>query len=491
MSAPLLLPYQVRWNQDLAPLKVHEKSRRIGLSYGTAADAVLHASRAAGGGNVYYISYDKEMTAGFVADCAVWSRAANVAGQTIGESVLQRDDGNDIHSFRIDYPSGKVIQTFSSNPRNLRSKGRPGDLLVIDEAAFVDDLEEILRAAMAMTMWGGRLAVISTHNGIDNPFNQLVIDVRSGRYGKQATVHRTPLDLALREGLYKRICSVSHQTWSPLAEAQWLAGLWHLYRNNKDEELYCIPAMGGGTYFPRALIEAAMAPAATSAPLLRFSGDARFNLLPKDARRREMADWLGEAVAPHLATLDPARRHAIGMDFARKGDMTCIVVLELGETLRRTWVAVIEMHNVPYDQQDQVLEAIEQGTPKLGQEAIDSTGNGDSIAEAAEDRRGSRVLRVKFSEATYRERMPKYKAGIEDRTTVLIRHDDVLEDHRAIKLLRGVPRPPDGNTDKQGERHGDSAVAGMLADLAADEDRGPVQIVTGGRRAASALLRGY
>jgi phage FluMu gp28-like protein len=204
-----------------------------------------------------------------------------------------------------------------------------------------------------------------------------------------------------------------------------------------------------------------------------------------------MADWIETTLAPALARLDPHRRHVIGMDFARKGDMTAILVLELGENLHRTWRVLAELHNTPYDQQDQVLTAIEQAVPRLGAEYIDATGNGGSIAEAAVDRRGSRVVPVMFSEAVYRERMPKYKAGIEDRTTTLIRHDDVLQDHRAIQVIRGVPRPPEGKTDARGERHGDSAIAGMLADWAADEDRGPLTIASRGRRTAPGLLAGY
>jgi len=44
------------------------------------------------------------------------------------------------------------------------------------------------------------------------------------------------------------------------------------------------------------------------------------------------------------------------------------------------------------------------------------------------------------SEQFYRDEFPKYKAGFEDRNISIIRHDDVLEDHRAVKLVRGVPR---------------------------------------------------
>jgi phage FluMu gp28-like protein len=41
--------------------------------------------------------------------------------------------------------------------------------VLIDEAAFHDDLDELLKAAMALTMWGSHVVVISTHDGAENP----------------------------------------------------------------------------------------------------------------------------------------------------------------------------------------------------------------------------------------------------------------------------------------------------------------------------------
>jgi len=504
MSAAVFLPYQAAWMQDRAQVKIWEKSRRIGASYCEAADNVLHAASAEGG-NVGYISYNKSMTAGYIADCARWANAFHQGAGHIGEQVFQRDDGRDIHVFDLSFASGHSIQAFSGNPRNLRSFGRPGDVVVVDEAAFIDDLAALLKAAMAVTVWGGAVHILSTHNGEDNPFCELIRDTRGGRYAH--SIHHTTIDDALADGLYQRICQVTGRDWHEAAQREWLEELIRRYRPNEDEELRCIPAMGGGTYFPRAIVEAAMAPADQSGPLLRFAGDKAFNLLPLERRREQMQTWIDWQLAPALARLDPDRRHTLGMDFARSGDTTAIIVLELGATLRRTQVMLVELHNVPYDQQDQVLAWIEgyqlqagrwtptgQGVPKLAEEAIDSTGNGDVIGEHAEDRRGSAVIRVKFSEATYREWMPRYKVQIEDRTTTLIRHDDVLEDHRAVQLVRGIPRIPDGKTDAKGERHGDSAIAGMLANMAADQDRGPVVVRSLARRVgglARDVLRGF
>lgn len=505
MNGAILLPYQARWVEDRAQVKFWEKSRRIGASYCEAADNVLHAAAAKGGGNVGYISYNKAMTAGYISDCAKWAEAFHKGAGQIGEQVFQRDDGRDIHVFDLQFASGHSIQAFSGNPRNLRSFGRPGDIVVIDEAAFIDDLEELIKAAMAVTVWGGALHFLSTHNGEDNPFNERIRDIRGGRYSY--SLHRTTLDDALADGLFQRVCAVTGQAWSEQAQADWREALIQRYRPNEDEELFAIPAMGGGTYFPRALVEAAMAPEHQSGPLLRFSGDKAFNLLPIERRRLVMQDWIDLALTPALAALDPARRHVIGMDFARSGDTTSIIVLELGATLRRAQRLLVELHNVPYDQQDQVLAWIEglrleagrwiatgQGVPRLGAEAIDSTGNGEVIGEHAEDRRGSQVIKVKMTEGIYREWFPKYKVGIEDRTTTLIRHDDVLDDHRAVQLVRGIPRVPPTKTDAKGERHGDSAIAGMLANMAADQEKGPLTVASRPHAQsayARGLLQGY
>ena len=464
----VLLPYQIRWAQDPAPVKLWEKSRRIGACYGEAADAVLHAAAAAGGGSVYYISYNKDMTATFVQDCAAWAKRFGSALEHIGESVLQSAD-KDIHVFDIQFASGHHIQTFSNNPRNLRSKGRPGDRVVVDEAAFVDQLDELLKAAMAVTMWGGQVRILTTHNGDDNPFNVLLQDVRAGRY--DYSIHRTTLDDALREGLYRRICKVTGRPWSAQAQADWRAQLIRRYRPNQDEELFCIPAMGGGAYLPRALVEACLPSADQSGPLRRFNGDARFNALPEPQRRAEMDDWLRDHVEDVLDMLNPARRHVAGMDFARSGDMTDLVLLEIGADLHRTWRALIELHNVPFAQQRQAVFWIFDRLPRFGGAVLDATGNGADLAEAVVDRYGATLIQaLKISEATYRDHFPAYKAQLEDRTTTLVRHDDVLEDHRAVRLVRGVPRVPDGKTDRRGERHGDSAIAGLLANIAASAD---------------------
>ena len=235
-----LLPYQRRWVADRAGLKVIEKARRVGISWAEAYHAVMHAG--AGGGNVYYQAYNREMTRGFIADCADWARQLQLAAGSSGETLV--DDGRGIHAFRIAFASGHEILAMTSAPRTFRSKGRPGDLAIVDEAAFVDDLGQVLKAAMAFRVWGGRAHVISSHNGEANPFATLCRDLREG--ARPGSLHRITLKEALSQGLFRRIVEGQEQPWSAEAEDTWEAELRAEYGTHAGEELDCVPAAGAG-----------------------------------------------------------------------------------------------------------------------------------------------------------------------------------------------------------------------------------------------------
>lgn len=457
VAQSIFMAYQVTWAQDQSPVKIMEKSRRIGLSYAEAADDVLYAASSSGA-NVYYISYNKEMTQGFIQDCASWAKAFNAAASHIEESVIEEED-KQILSYTIHFDSGHKIQAFTSNPRNLRSKGRPGERLVIDEAAFVDGLAELLKAAMAMTMWGGQVRIISTHNGEDNPFNELINDVRAGKL--PYSLHRVDFDDALRDGLYRKICQVTGKEWTLEGEAQWRAEIIARYRPNEDEELFCIPAQGGGAWLTRVQVEARM----VEAPVIRFTGSPEFNQATPATRKVLMQEWIDTEVKPLLSKLNPELRHALGMDFARTGDLSVIAPAEVASNLHERIPFLVELKNVPYNQQLQVLFAVCDALPRISGIVIDSRGNGSYIGEAAQDRYGSIVLKLMATEGWYRDNMPSYKAAFEDGTITLPKHDGVLQDHRAFKLVRGVARIPEGKTD--GDSHGDRAMACVYAHAAA------------------------
>ena len=462
---PMLLAYQDAWMRETAPIALVEKSRRIGLSWGDAAERVVYAG--SGAGDVYYMSYSKDMTSGYISDCAEWAVHLDQACAAVTEEHFIVDE-KQLLRYRLNFDSGKSIIALTSHPRALRSKGRPGDVVVIDEAAFCDDLDELLKAAVAVTQWGGKVRIISTHNGADNPFHLLIQRVRARRPAGYA-LHCITLDVAIRDGLARRICSVKGDTWTPDYEVAWRAGEVGKYtsREDADEELFCVPRQGGGAYFSRALLERCMG----DAPVIRYSGSDIFGALPEPERRAQIEDWLASEVAPLLEGLDPLLRHVAGYDFARSRHMSVIAPMEIGATLHRTCPFLLELTNVPHMQQLQIFEFVARGLPRFSGAAIDATGNGSFVAEGAADIFGSSVIQVMFSEAWYREWMPRYRALYEDQMITVPRHDDILEDHRSITLLRGVPRVPPQATDRRGARHGDSAIALALATQAEDERR--------------------
>lgn len=463
---PVLMDYQRRWVADGAPLKVIEKSRRTGLTWGEAADNVLTAaaSRAAGGQNVYYIAYNQDMTIEYVQACAMWARAFNHAASEIEEGFWEEEDADrHIKTFTIRFPaSGFRIVALSSRPSNLR--GRQGTI-VIDEAAFHDQLEELLKAALAMLIWGGRVRVISTHNGADNAFAELVEDIRAGK--RRGAVHRIVFRDAVADGLYQRVCLRLGKPWSASDEASWVDGVYAFYGAGAEEELDCVPAQGGGAYLSRALIESRMVP---TTPVLRFEAPKGFEVWPQQMREAHVRDWCEAELLPILRGLPSDARSYFGLDFGRLVDLSVLIpLLESSDLICRT-PFVLEMRSVPFEQQKQLTFYVADRLPRLLKAALDARGNGQYLAEVTMQRYGiGRVDQVMLSDKWYLEHMAPFKAALEDGTLAdLPRDAGVLDDLRAIELVRGVPKIADARTTSSdgGKRHGDAAVACVLAHYA-------------------------
>jgi phage FluMu gp28-like protein len=453
----VLLPYQQRWIADESDLKIAEKSRRTGLTWAEAADAVLSAaaSKESGGTNHFYVGSGKDMAIEFIDACAMWARAFDKACSDIEEEVID-DEGKDILTFIVRFSSGFKIQALSSSPSNLR--GRQGNV-TIDEAAFHDRLGEVLKAALALTMWGSKVRIISTHNGDDNLFNELIQDSRAGK--KRYSVHRITLDDACDDGLYKRICAVKGKTWSQAAQDEWKSNLLRDTATPEDalEEYYCVPKSGGGAYLSRALIESRMQPA----PVLRYIGTEDYNAWPEPVRNAEIVKWCDVHLLPLLRELNPEEEHVIGEDFARSGDLTVYAPMAISQLLHRTVPFMVELRNVPFKQQEQIFFYIIDRLPRFRAGKCDARGNGQYLAEQAIDRYGERIEAVMLTNAWYLDNMPKFKAAFEDADITIPKDADVGDDLRALQSIKGIPKLPDGDTSGGKKRHGDAAIALCMA----------------------------
>jgi len=463
----LLLDYQIDWTEDFAQVKLCEKSRRIGLSWGEAEDATLIAAsqKAAGGMDVWYIGYNQDMAKEFIRDVANWARAINMVCDEAQEQILI-DDNKDILTYVINFASGFRVTALSSRPANLR--GKQG-VVIIDEAAFHDDLPGLIKSAMALLIWGGKVRIISTHNGEDNYFNQLIKECRAGK--KPYSVHKITFMEAMKQGLYKRICKMQGLEWTQENENDWVQQTYDFYGDDAAEELDVIPSNGSGVYIGRFLVERCQS---DLCEVVRLKKEDKFVTDPN--RIKIINDWCKDVLKPILDNFDPAARTVFGQDFGRSGDLSTIDLKQKVSEISWHTPLVVELRNIPFDCQQHILFYIIDNVPHFFHGKLDARGNGQAHAEAALQKYGEdRIDCVMFSRPWYAEHFPKYKAAFEGQHLTVPNSEDFISDHRRVVLDKGTPRMDDKHdkgTDG-GQRHGDTAVSGVLSWAATQEEGAP------------------
>ena len=492
----VLLPYQQRVIStiDANEVTVVEKSRRIGLTWGVGAEAVLYSGTALseGGMDTIYVGYNLDMAREFIDTCAMWAKTFMPAASAVSEFLFKDQDkhgvARDILAFRITFASGFEIVALTSKPRSLR--GRQG-FLIFDEAAFHEDLPGMMKAAMAFLMWGGKILVISTHDGDTNPFNGLVNDIRAGR--KPYALLRITFDDAIREGLYERIRMMLEARGQHIDEKdEWIAKIRAFYGDDAEEELDVIPAQGTGTALSSALIESRMD---ADIPVVTFSAPKGFVEWPDHLREAEAADWCESTLRPLLIDLPEDLFSFFGLDFGRLHDLTVIWPIQTTPNLTRRPPFVVELFDVPFEQQKQILFYIVDRLPRFRSGAMDATGIGAYLAEVAAQKYGmARVAQVKLSIEWYRENMPRFIAAFEDGTIALPKDADILNDHRILRKVNGVIQVPAlrlaDTKNRDRKRHGDSVIANALAFFASTMDVAPIDYRAAGLGRAAARAFG-
>ena len=431
----ILLAYQQRLLSAVArsAFVVVEKSRRIGATWALAADAVIRAgrSRSDGGMNVLYISYALDMTREFIEACAFFARIFGQAITRAGGFLFKDGEDDAINAFRIEFASGFKIQALSSAPRALR--GKQG-LVIIDEAAFVDSLDELIKAANAMAIWGGRVVVISTHNGIDNPFNKLIDEVKAER---QAGEHlKITFDDAIADGLFERVALMKPEL-AELGKQGWIDRIRGIYAKNADEELDVIPSASGGSWIAAKDIAAATA--------------ANDNAVGPSAYQGGLC--------------------VLGWDVARKKDLSILYLFEIvgGAMEQRELVKMDQWRFADqYAEVDRLFERY-----RIMRFNIDESGMGLPVVEEMQKRHGTaRVHGVTFTAANRLEIATVLKQRFEDGLIVIANDALLRADLRSIKKSGGAGGTPvfanDNAAGEDTDGHGDRFWAAGLAALAAE-----------------------
>ncbi len=467
LAAGILMAHQIAWLEDKSDLKLAEKGRRTGLTFAEAYDDAITAatSRSGGGDNVFYIGDTKDKGREFIGYVAHFAKTLQEDLVEIEEFLFEDEqpDGSTKHisSFRVRFASGFRVEALSSNPANIR--GLQG-IVVIDEAAFHKDVREVIDAVNALLIWGGKVRVISTHNGVLNAFNELILEAKAKK--NPFSLHHIPFSKAVENGLYERVCFIKGKKWTQEGQDNWEAQIRASYGTRTAamrQELDAIPAEAEGAALTRVQIEACMQP---GIPFKRWACEDDFKNALKGVRKSAAMDWCKKELLPVLKGLDSTKQHVMGEDFARSGDATDIVIYEIGHDLVRRTKLIVELRNVPFDQQRQILFYVCDRLPKFVKGAMDRTGNGAYLAEVAAQRYGGKIVEVNFSQEWYRVEMPPFITAFGDGSIILPKHDDVLQDHQALQFVGGIIRVPKDFRFKGSDgydRHGDSAVAAALA----------------------------
>jgi len=456
----VFLPYQAAWYARKSPLRVCEKSRRVGITWCEAARQVLLASRSRsqGGANCYYLSTSQKLGREYIDACAHWVRHLGMAASTLGAEMV--DDRTAISKEEIRFKSGFCIRALTSNPESMRGMG--GDV-IIDEAAHHLDLHELLKAAQSLGDWGDNsLTVISTHNGSENPFALLCEEIRTGE--REGILSRITIEDALRDGLHRRRCLLKKKPWSQESEDAWLAK--KLKGWGSEEEYLVIPSRNGTTFLRRDIIEAC----SILTPIHRVSKDSEHHKKAESTRISEIENWCRLNLDNDLRKIPHGQRSYVGVDFARSlnGDLSVIAVITEQRDLQKNTTMMVEMRNVPFEEQWRILRHIGKGLGKsFGGVSIDKVGNGQWLAEQATIEWGeSRVTGVRLCNEWYGANLPRFRTSFEEGTIKVPADTDVRDDLMMFEVRGGIPKMSESrrSDSKDGKkRHGDAGIALALA----------------------------
>ncbi|MCB9902527.1 MAG: hypothetical protein H6826_14375 [Planctomycetes bacterium] len=442
-AEPIMLPYQAAWIEDQSRLKIWEKSRRIGADWCEAFWVAY--SRLSGKRRLDYLysSRDQDAAREFMEYIAVWLRVWR-AGVEILTDEVRGDDGVDIRVYRIDFaadehgPACKVL-AMSSSPNAVRSRG--GDV-TISEYAFAERPGELWKAAKPAIQRGGRLAIISTHNGEGNDFNRkLQGAMRIARGEKKPfdipfNVHRTTIDDAIADGLVERI---NLCTGESLTREQWRqreydecgdARVW-------DEEYLCRPSDEDSSLLPFELLRPCVTQrtAATTDSVEALLADVQ---------------ELGSGCEALYAGMDVARVHDRFVLWvnARFGAVLRTVGLLVWQgrdfaDMRAAAEALMRFEGVTRDADGRHL-----GRFRVRRLCVDATGMGMPVAEHLVNRFRRRVEAVTFTAASKEELALGLLGRVQEKTVELPDDAEVLGDLNSVRRQHTAA----GNVRYQGER---------------------------------------
>lgn len=441
MVEPIIkfLPYQKLWLADQSRFKIGMFARQTGKSFTNAGEVVSDC-------------IDNEI-AGTRTRWVVLSRGERQAKELMNENVKPMMRGfwelysslkgppPEVHegsfwsdqyqinfrSLEVEMPGGSRITALPANPDTAR--GFSANVL-LDEFAFHQQSKAIWGALFPVISKGWKIRVVSTPNGKSNKFYDLMTEENS-----PWSRHTVDIYEAVRQGLDRNIDELraglgDADLWAQEFELKWLdeATAWldyELILSNETEGYGLIRAM-----------------------------DYSSGILSSNVER-------GTPFGPTNAAV------YVGMDIARKKDLTCIWVGEmLGDTIYPR--EIVTMRRAPFgSQMEELMRICRRDRPV--RVAIDSTGMGMPFVETAQRQIGSYIVEgVNFTMASKFTMASMLKDRMEDRRFRLPVGDRDLRDDlhsitKAITSTGAVRLVHDGESDGHGDRFWAAALCAHAA----------------------------
>jgi len=392
-----MLAYQDRWITDPALMKIMEKGRRIGVSYGSAYEDVRYHALAASAQDTWVSSRDEVTAREYLLYCKKFAAVLDKGAQDFGEQVMAAD-GTTAHV--LGFSNGTRLNSLASNPDVFAGKG---GRVKLDEFALRSDPRGVFAIAGPTIDWGGSLSIISTHRGSANFFNTLIQEIKYKGNPKRFSLHTVTLQNALDQCFLWKL-----QTKLPdgdprldMDEAEYFD---YQRARAADEETFrqeymCQPSDDASAFLSYDLIDGCKYPAAE--------------------------DWASDL-------LDIKNPLYVGVDVGRDHDLTVIWVIEKtgGVSLTRK---VVEMRAQTFEAQEAALYDV-LALPQVRRCCIDQTGIGRQFAERAQKRFGTyKVEGLHFTGPVKEELAYPVRAAFEDKSIRIPDRQEIFSDLRGVR----------------------------------------------------------
>jgi len=437
----IFLPFQQQWIDDKSRLKIMEKSRQIGISWGTAYACVERTAPRENRHDQWVSSRDEIQARLFLEDCKKFAVILNTAAKDLGSVII--DEEKKISAFVLSFSNGKRIHSMSSNPDAQAGK-RGGR--VLDEFALHPDPRKLYTIAYPGITWGGQLECVSTHRGSANFFNELVEDVKHRGNPKGFSLHTVTLQDALDQGFLFKLQEALPEDDERMA---------------MDEQEYFDFIRTGTASEEQFLQEYMCQPADDAGAFLTYDMIAACEYRPQ-----EIWGMTGDEKELYL-----------GVDVGRTSDLTVMWVLErvMGSFFTRK---IVNLQNRTFSEQEAVLYDL-LAIPVIRRTCIDSTGLGMQFAERAIEKFGTyRVEAVRFSAQVKEELAYPVRSAFEDRAVKIPRDDEIRADLRGIRKTTTAAGNIRFEADRGPSGHSDRFWALALAIHAASDPPGEVEYKT-------------